>query len=144
VGISVSRVGGNAQIKAMKQVAGRLRLDLAQYREMEAFAQFASDLDAATQKQLARGERTVEILNQGQYQPMPVEHQIAAIYAVTQGHLDAIPVNRIKAWENGFHKYLDERVADVMTDLREQKVLSDDLTERLVAAVKAYTEDFDV
>ncbi|MFH1765188.1 MAG: F0F1 ATP synthase subunit alpha [Gemmatimonadota bacterium] len=143
VGISVSRVGGNAQIKAMKQVAGRLRLDLAQYREMEAFAQFASDLDAATQKQLARGERTVEILNQGQYQPMPVEHQIAAIYAVTQGYLDKIPVDRIKAWELGFHRYMDERSTDVMTDLREQKVLSDELSQRLVAAVKAYTEDFE-
>jgi len=143
VGISVSRVGGNAQIKAMKQVAGRLRLDLAQFREMEAFAQFASDLDAATQKQLARGERTVEILNQGQYQPMPVEHQIAAIFAVTQGHLDQMPLDRIKAWENGFHRYLDEQATDVLTDLREQKALSDELTERLVAAVKAFTEDFE-
>jgi len=144
VGISVSRVGGNAQIKAMKQVAGRLRLDLAQYREMEAFAQFASDLDAATQKQLARGERTVEILNQGQYQPMPVEHQIAAIFAVTQGYLDEIPVNRIKAWEDGFHRYLDERGAEVMSDLREQKVLSDELSEQLVATIKASIEDFEV
>jgi F-type H+-transporting ATPase subunit alpha len=143
VGISVSRVGGNAQIKAMKQVAGRLRLDLAQFREMEAFAQFASDLDSATQKQLARGERTVEILNQGQYQPMSVEHQVAVIYAVTQGYLDAIPINRIKPWELGFHRYLDEQAADVMTDLREQKALSDELSERLVAAVKAYTEDFE-
>jgi len=143
VGISVSRVGGNAQIKAMKQVAGRLRLDLAQYREMEAFAQFASDLDAATQKQLARGERTVMILNQGQYQPMPVEHQIAAIYAVTQGFLDEIPVNRIKAWELGFHRYLDEQTADVMTDIREQGKLSDELTERLVAAIKGYSQDFE-
>ena len=143
VGISVSRVGGNAQIKAMKQVAGRLRLDLAQFREMEAFAQFASDLDAATQKQLARGERTVEILNQGQYQPMPVEHQIAAIFAVTQGHLDEIPVNRIKAWENGFHTYLDERASEVMTDLRAQKVLSDELSERLVAAIKAFMAEFE-
>jgi F-type H+-transporting ATPase subunit alpha len=143
VGISVSRVGGNAQIKAMKQVAGRLRLDLAQYREMEAFAQFASDLDAATQKQLARGERTVEILNQGQYQPMPVEHQIAAIFAVTQGYLDQIPINRIKPWELAFHRYLDEQAADVMTDLREQKVLSDELSERLVAAIKKFTEDFE-
>ena len=143
VGISVSRVGGNAQIKAMKQVAGRLRLDLAQFREMEAFAQFASDLDAATQKQLARGERTVEILNQGQYQPMTVEHQIAAIFAVTQGHLDQMPLDRIKAWENGFHRYLDEQATDVLTDLREQKALSDELTERLVAAVKAFTEDFE-
>jgi F-type H+-transporting ATPase subunit alpha len=143
VGISVSRVGGNAQIKAMKQVAGRLRLDLAQFREMEAFAQFASDLDAATQKQLARGERTVEILNQGQYQPMPVEHQVAAIYAVTQGYLDKLPVSRVKPWEVGFHRYLDEQATDVMTDLREQKVLSDELSERLVAAIKAYTEDFE-
>lgn len=143
VGISVSRVGGNAQIKAMKQVAGRLRLDLAQYREMEAFSQFASDLDAVTQRQLARGERTVAILNQGQYQPMPVEHQIAAIYAVTQGHLDEIPVNRVKAWELGFHRYLDEQVPDIMTDLREEKALSDELSERLVAAINAYTEDFE-
>jgi len=143
VGISVSRVGGNAQIKAMKQVAGRLRLDLAQYREMEAFAQFASDLDSATQKQLARGERTVEILNQGQYQPMPVEHQIAVIYAVTQGYLDGIPVDKVKAWENGFHRYLDEQATDVMTDLREQKALSDELSERLVAAIKAFTENFE-
>ena len=143
VGISVSRVGGNAQIKAMKQVAGRLRLDLAQFREMEAFAQFASDLDAATQKQLARGERTVAILNQGQYQPMSVEHQVAVIYAVTQGYLDKLPVNRVKAWELGFHRYLDEQAVGIMTDLREGKVLSDELTERLVAAIKAYNEDFE-
>jgi len=143
VGISVSRVGGNAQIKAMKQVAGRLRLDLAQYREMEAFAQFASDLDAATQRQLARGERTVTILNQGQYQPMPVEHQIAAIYAVTQGFLDKIPVNRVKMWENGFHQYLDDRVPDLMQAIREEKVLSDEITERLVKAIRDYSEDFE-
>jgi F-type H+-transporting ATPase subunit alpha len=143
VGISVSRVGGNAQIKAMKQVAGRLRLDLAQYREMEAFAQFASDLDATTQRQLARGERTVAILNQGQYQPMPVEHQIAAIYAVTQGYLDKIPVNRVKAWELGFHRYLDEQAGDLMTDLREQKVISDEIKERLIKAVTDYTQDFE-
>src|SRR5688572_3957037 len=103
VGISVSRVGGNAQIKAMRKVAGRLRLDLAQYRELEAFAQFGSDLDATTQRQLARGERTVEMLKQPQYQPMPVEHQVCAIFAVTQGHLDHIPVERIREWELGFH-----------------------------------------
>jgi F-type H+-transporting ATPase subunit alpha len=143
VGISVSRVGGNAQIKAMKQVAGRLRLDLAQYREMEAFAQFASDLDAATQKQLARGERTVEILNQGQYQPMPVEHQVAVIYAVTQGFLDDLPISQIKPWENAFHQYLDEQAGDLMTNLREQKALSDELTERLSAAIKTFTENFE-
>jgi F-type H+-transporting ATPase subunit alpha len=142
VGISVSRVGGNAQIKAMKQVAGRLRLDLAQYREMEAFAQFASDLDAATQKQLARGERTVEILNQGQYQPMPVEHQVVAVYAVTNGFLDHLEVSQIKRWEPGFHRFLDEQHADVLSDLAEQKVLSDELTERLVKAIESYNEDY--
>src|SRR5687767_13333967 len=105
VGISVSRVGSNAQTKAMKTVAGRLRLDLAQYRELEAFAQFGSDLDATTQRQLARGARTVELLKQPQYQPMPVENQVAVIYAVTNGHLDQIPVERVKPWERGFHEY---------------------------------------
>jgi F-type H+-transporting ATPase subunit alpha len=124
-------------------VAGRLRLDLAQYREMEAFAQFASDLDAATQKQLARGERTVELLNQGQYQPMPVENQIAAIFAVSNGHLDDLAVNQVKPWEMGFHQYLNEQASDVMSDMREQKELSDELRERLVAAIEDYRKDFD-
>jgi F-type H+-transporting ATPase subunit alpha len=143
VGISVSRVGGNAQIKAMKQVAGRLRLDLAQFREMEAFAQFASDLDATTQRQLARGERTVELLNQGQYQPMPVEHQVAAIFAVTNGYLDAIPVNRVKPWELGFHRYLDEKAAHLMSDIREQKTLTDEIRDRLVEVIEDYQKDFE-
>jgi F-type H+/Na+-transporting ATPase subunit alpha len=143
VGISVSRVGGAAQIKAMKQVAGRLRLDLAQYREMEAFAQFASDLDAATQRQLARGERTVEVLNQGQYQPMAVENQVAVIYAVTNGYLDYLPVSRVKSWELGFHRFLEERASDVLKDIREQKTLSDELTGRLVNAIKTYSKEFD-
>src|SRR5436309_10744055 len=98
-GISVSRVGGNAQIKAMKQVAGRLRLDLAQYRELEAFAQFGSELDQATQTQLARGARTVEVLKQPQYQPMPVEQQVMHIFAVTNGHLGDVPVPASRAWE---------------------------------------------
>jgi F-type H+-transporting ATPase subunit alpha len=142
VGISVSRVGGNAQIKAMRQVAGRLRLDLAQYREMEAFAQFASDLDPATQKQLARGERTVEILNQGQYMPMAESHQVAVIYAVTNGYLDELEVSQIKPWENGFHQYLDERHADFLAALDEEKVLSDELIEQLQKAIKSYTEEF--
>ena len=102
VGISVSRVGGNAQIKAMKQVAGPLRLSLAQYRELEAFAQFGSDLDAATQKQLNRGARLVEILKQPQYQPMPVENQVAIIYAVTNGFLDDVPVPQVRKWERDF------------------------------------------
>jgi len=143
VGISVSRVGGNAQIKAMKQVAGRLRLDLAQFREMEAFAQFASDLDAATQRQLARGERTVALLNQGQYQPMPVEHQISAIFAVTGGHLDGIPVEKVKLWENGFHRYLDDKAGDVLADIREKKELTDELRSRLVAAIQGYQKEFE-
>jgi len=142
VGISVSRVGGNAQIKAMKQVAGRLRLDLAQYRELEAFAQFASDLDPATQRQLARGERTVELLNQGQYQPMPVEHQVAAIFAVSNGYLDHLPVAKIKKWEHGFHQYLDEQQTEFLADLKKEKTLTDEIKERLVKAIEAYNEDF--
>jgi F-type H+-transporting ATPase subunit alpha len=142
VGISVSRVGGNAQIKAMKQVAGRLRLDLAQYREMEAFAQFASDLDAATQRQLARGERTVQILNQGQYQPMPVEHQVAAIYAVSNGYLDQVDVSRIKPWEHGFHRFLDEKQPELLADIREERELTEELGQRLVGAIEEYNEEF--
>ena len=142
VGISVSRVGGNAQIKAMRKVAGRLRLDLAQYRELEAFAQFGSDLDAATQRQLSRGERTVEILKQPQYQPMPVENQVAAIFAVTQGHLDHIPVERIREWELGFHEYLRSRATDLLSDIKTKKELSDPVQERLVKAIKDYNATF--
>ena len=144
VGISVSRVGGAAQIKAMKRVAGRLRLDLAQYRELEAFAQFGSDLDAATQRQLARGERTVELLKQPQYQPMAVENQICVIFAVTLGHLDDVPVERIRAWERGFHEHLHDRASDVLAAIREQKELTDELRETLVAAIAEYNEIFEV
>ncbi|RMH14880.1 MAG: F0F1 ATP synthase subunit alpha [Gemmatimonadetes bacterium] len=142
VGISVSRVGGAAQIKAMKKVAGSLRLDLAQYRELEAFAQFGSDLDAATQRQLARGERTVEILKQGQYQPMPVENQVAVIYAVTQGHLDEIETRHLKRWERGFHEYLEAQHDELLEKLRTEKALTDEIAEGLVAAIKAYNETF--
>ncbi len=142
VGISVSRVGGAAQIKAMKSVAGRLRLDLAQYRELEAFAQFGSDLDAATQRQLARGERTVEVLKQGQYQPMPVENQVCAIYAVTQGHLDDVEVRHVKRWERGFHAFLSTHHDDVLAGIRETDRLSDEVAERLVAAIGEYNEVF--
>src|SRR5207302_5619234 len=120
-GISVSRVGGNAQIKAMKRVAGRLRLDLAQYRELAAFAQFGSELDAATQRQLARGERVVEVLKQPQYRPMPVENQVAIIYAVTNGYLDQIPVEQVRAWERGFHEYLGSRQPDILSAVRTEK-----------------------
>ena len=113
-GISVSRVGGNAQIKAMKQVAGPLRLSLAQFRELEAFAQFGSDLDAATQRQLARGGRLVEVLKQPQYQPVPVERQVAIIFAVTNGYLDDVPVNHIRQWERDFLEYLEASHGQVL------------------------------
>jgi F-type H+-transporting ATPase subunit alpha len=142
VGISVSRVGGSAQVKAMKKVAGRLRLDLAQYRELEAFAQFGSDLDAATQRQLARGARTVEILKQPQYQPMPVEKQVVAIYAVTNGFLDKIEVEDIREWEAGFYDFLESRHDEVLTAIREEKVISDATRESLEGAIKAYNETF--
>jgi F-type H+-transporting ATPase subunit alpha len=142
VGISVSRVGGAAQIKAMKKVAGRLRLDLAQFRELEAFSQFGSDLDAATQRQLARGARTVEILKQPQYQPMPVENQVAVIYAVTNGYLDEIEIDKLRAWELGFHQTMQSKHEDVLTGIREGGQLTDELTEQLVSAVQSYNETF--
>jgi F-type H+-transporting ATPase subunit alpha len=142
VGISVSRVGGSAQIKAMKKVAGRLRLDLAQYRELEAFAQFGSDLDAVTQRQLAKGSRTVEILKQPQYAPMPVENQVAVIYAVTNGYLDDVPETDIRSWEHGFHEYLASQGVEVLGRIREEKALSEDLEAALVEVVKAYNEEW--
>ncbi len=122
VGISVSRVGGNAQIKSMKSVAGTLRLDLAQYREMAAFAQFASDLDAATQQQLARGQRLVEILKQGQYVPLSVEKQIALIWAATTGLVDKIPVAALAKWEKELYAHLEAKHSQVLTDIREKKI----------------------
>jgi len=137
-GISVSRVGGNAQIKAMKQVAGRLRLDYAQYRELEAFAQFASDLDAATQKQLARGQRIVEVLKQGQYQPMPVEQQIMMIYAVTNGFLDDVEVEAIRRWESDFLGFMTASRAELGRTIRTKRQLDDTLTGELRKAL----EDF--
>src|SRR5690349_9362764 len=126
VGISVSRVGGNAQIKAMKQVAGRLRLDLAQYRELEAFAQFGSDLDQATQRQLARGARIVETLKQPQYETMLVEQQIMIIYAVTNGLLDDVAVKDLRAWEKGFHEFMKAQHPEIGDEIRTKKAMSDD------------------
>ncbi|MBX3474135.1 MAG: F0F1 ATP synthase subunit alpha [Planctomycetes bacterium] len=142
VGISVSRVGGNAQIKAMKKVAGTLRLDLAQYRELEAFAQFGSDLDKATQNQLARGVRLVEILKQDQYEPMPVENQVAIIWAATNGLLDAVPVEDVRRFEKKFHEYLNTSKAAQMTELRERKELSDGVTTAIREAAKVVGESF--
>ncbi len=137
-GISVSRVGGNAQIKAMKQVAGPLRLSLAQYRELEAFAQFGSELDAATQRQLARGARTVEVLKQDQYSPAPVEQQVAIIYTVTNGHLDDVEVRHVRKWEADFMDYLKSAQPAVLEGIRTKKALDDDLTARLKAAIAAF------
>jgi F-type H+-transporting ATPase subunit alpha len=142
VGISVSRVGGNAQTKAMKSVAGRLRLDLAQFRELEAFAQFGSDLDAATQRQLARGERTVEMLKQPQYQPMPMENQVAVIFAVTNGYLDQIEVERVRQWELGFHQELAAKHAGVLSGIREKKALADEAKADLIKAIQSYNATF--
>jgi F-type H+/Na+-transporting ATPase subunit alpha len=137
-GISVSRVGGNAQIKAMKQVAGPLRLSLAQYRELEAFAQFGSELDAATQRQLARGARTVEVLKQPQYAPVPVEKQVAIIYTVTNGHLDDLDVKQIRKWEADFLAYLESAHPGLLDGIRAKKALDDDLTAKLKAAITAF------
>ena len=142
VGISVSRVGGSAQIKAMKAVAGRLRLDLAQYRELEAFSAFASDLDAATKKQLDRGARTVEILKQPQYQPMPVEKQVASIFAVTNGFLDGIPVSEVRRWEREFHELMDTQMPQVGEGIKKEKALSKENEAALRQAIERFTADF--
>ncbi|MGQ0704391.1 MAG: F0F1 ATP synthase subunit alpha [Gemmatimonadales bacterium] len=137
-GISVSRVGGNAQIKAMKQVAGKLRLDLAQYRELEAFAQFGSELDVATQRQLARGARLVEVLKQPQYDPVPVEQQVAIIFAATNGYLDDVEVKHIRQWERDFLEYLASEPRGVFEGIRTRKALDDDLTQKLKAAIETF------
>jgi F-type H+-transporting ATPase subunit alpha len=138
VGISVSRVGGSAQIKAMKAVAGRLRLDLAQYRELEAFASFASDLDAATKRQLERGARTVEILKQGQYEPMPVEQQVMILYAVANGFIDDVPVNQLRAWEKGFHEFMAAEFPQVGERIRAEKALSKETETELRRGIDQY------
>ncbi len=143
VGISVSRVGGSAQIKAMRSVAGRLRLDLAQYRELEAFAQFGSELDAATQKQLARGARTVEILKQPQFAPMPVEFQVMSIYAVTNGFIDDVPVEKVREWELKFHDFMRTRYPQVGDAIRTTKQIGkDDVEPQLVKAINEFKETF--
>jgi len=141
-GISVSRVGGNAQVRAMRQVAGRLRLELAQYRELEAFAQFGSELDAATQKQLARGERLVEILKQPQYAPMPVEHQIMIIYAATNGYLDDVEANRVRQFEHEMHDFMRAQHSEVGQAILAAGKLDDALTEQLKAAIEAFKEQY--
>src|SRR6185295_8470877 len=138
VGISVSRVGGNAQVKAMKTVAGTLRLDLAQYRAMEAFAQFASDLDATSRQQLARGARLVEILKQGQYVPVPVEKQIVIIFAGVNGFLDKFPVDSLGRYEQELYAALETSDKALLADIQKKKAIDDDLKKRLTAALEAF------
>jgi F-type H+/Na+-transporting ATPase subunit alpha len=142
VGNSVSRVGGSAQIRAMRQVAGTLRLDLAQYRELAAFAQFGSDLDKSTQAQLTRGARLVEILKQPQYEPLPVEKQVAIIFAGTNGYLDAIPISEIRSFETELYSYLDARHPQILKGIATKKQLDDELKGALNAAVKEFATDF--
>jgi len=142
VGLSVSRVGGAAQIKAMKQVAGQLRLDLAQYREMAAFAQFGSDLDAATQAQLHRGERLVELLKQGQYKPLSATQQIISIFSGVRGLVDDIKVNDIVRFEAGLLNFIEDKHKDIMDTLDKEKKLTDETEEKLKAAIAAYKELF--
>jgi len=140
VGLSVSRVGGAAQVKAMKQVAGRLRMDLAQYRELAAFAQFGSDLDKATQATLARGERMVEILKQNQYAPMPVEEQVVVIFAAGNGFCDDIEVSGVLDFEKGLLNYLRISKSEILQTIREEKKLSDETTEKLKSAITEFKQ----
>jgi F-type H+-transporting ATPase subunit alpha len=142
VGLSVSRVGGNAQIKAMRQVAGTLRLDLAQYRELAAFSQFGSDLDKATQAQLARGKRLTEILKQGQYAPLPFSKQILIIYAGTQGLLDDMEVDELRDFEKGLYQYVDTANPAVLRNIEEKKILDDDVRNDMTKTIKEFKERF--
>ena len=142
VGLSVSRVGGAAQIKAMKQVSGTLRLDLAQYREMAAFAQFGSELDKTTRAQLARGERMVELLKQDQYQPCPVEHQVIAIFAGTNGYVDDIPTSDVRKFEKELMKFVDAKYENIRKEIKEKKTLDDDLKAKLRAMVEEFKKSF--
>lgn len=143
-GISVSRVGGNAQIKAMKKVSGTLRLDLAQFRELEAFAQFGSDLDRATQLQLNLGQRLVEILKQPQYKPMPVENQVLIIYAATSGYLNNVPVGAVHRYEDELYHHFETEAADIFNQLRELREITKDLKPKLDEALKSFTQQFEV
>jgi F-type H+-transporting ATPase subunit alpha len=142
VGNSVSRVGGSAQIRAMRQVAGSLRLDLAQYRELAAFAQFGSDLDKATQAQLNRGRRLVEILKQPQYEPLPVEKQVAIIYAATKGYLDGIQVEHVRRYEDDLYRFLETRHPQILREIAEKKIFDDQLRATLDAALEEFGRQF--
>lgn len=142
VGISVSRVGGNAQIKAMKQVAGRLRLDLAQFRELEAFAQFGSELDKATQSMLNKGERIVEVLKQKQYEPQPVDKQVVIIFIVTNGFMDEIEIDKVKDFEVKFLQYIEGTHPNILKNINEEKKISDETEKLLVDSVEEFKKSF--
>jgi len=142
VGISVSRVGGNAQIKAMRQVAGRLRLDLAQYRALAAFAQFGSDLDKSTQAQLTRGERMVELLKQGQFMPMSVDQQVVSIWAGANGYLDDVPIAAVRKFEQEWLAFIEKSYPEVAHNIRNAKQISDEDVKRLNEAAKAFKSRF--
>ena len=142
VGLSVSRVGGSAQIKAMRQVTGSLKLDLAQYREMAAFAQFGSDLDATTQRMLARGARLVEVLKQGQYRPQPIERQVVTLYAATSGYVDALPVETIGRYERELESFIDGQHPQIYREVLEKRELTDDLKKKLNAALDEFKARF--
>ena len=142
VGLSVSRVGGAAQVKAMKQVAGTLRLDLAQYRELAAFAAFGSDLDAATQAQLTRGERLVEVLKQPQYQPLPMEKQVTILFAGTNGYLDELPIDALADYESELYAYIESNEPGIFADLKEQEEFTDDIKERMNKVLTSFGDTF--
>jgi F-type H+-transporting ATPase subunit alpha len=142
VGLSVSRVGSSAQTKAMKKVAGKIKGELAQYREMAAFAQFGSDLDATTQRLLNRGARLTELLKQAQFSPLKMEEQVVVIWAGTNGYLDKLPVNRVKAFEEGLLAHFRTKHADVLDAIRTSKDLSDDTAAKLKAAVDSFAKSF--
>ncbi len=142
VGLSVSRVGGAAQTKAMRQVAGKLRLDLAQFRSLAAFAQFGSDLDKATRAQLERGQRLTEVLKQPQYSPVPLERQVMIIFAATNGYLDDIPVDSVRDFENRFYEYMDSVHPEIGQEIADKKALSDELTEKLQAAIEEFKQGY--
>jgi F-type H+-transporting ATPase subunit alpha len=142
VGLSVSRVGGAAQTKAMKKVAGSIKLELAQYREMAAFAQFGSDLDAATQKLLNRGARLTELLKQAQFSPMPMEEQVVSIFAGTGGYLDPIPADRVTAYEEEMLAFMRAEHADVLAEIRDSGKFEDDTRDKVKAALEAFAKQF--
>ena len=142
VGLSVSRVGSSAQIKAMKKVAGTLKLDLAQYRELEAFAQFGSDLDDSTKRQLERGKRAVEILKQPQYTPVKIEHQIVALYALTKGYMDDIIIDKIREFEEGLVNYVENNAKKFFKEIKETKMWTDTGENELKKAIEDFKSSF--